>query len=214
VAITAALYGREKTGKGEFIDISLMDAAVASMIMPLSFYFAGMPTERGRLHLSGAAPFYNVYETADRRFIAIAPLEEKFWIELCKTLGLEEYEDQQLAGPEKSEEIRKALATAFCQRNRDDWVRILKQRSIPCAPVYDINEVPVDLHVKARNMIVDIETQTYGKLHQLATPIKMPDNPLTMRLPPPRLGEHTLQILQEVGYSTGDAERLSAIGAI
>jgi crotonobetainyl-CoA:carnitine CoA-transferase CaiB-like acyl-CoA transferase len=213
MAITAALYGREKTGKGEFIDISLMDTAVASMVLPLSFYYGGMPTEREALYLSGAAPFYNVYETADRRYISIAALEQKFWIELCKTLGLEEYQGQQLAGQEKSEEIRNALAKIFRERKRDDWVRILNGQGVPCAPVYDINEVPADPQVKARNMIVDLETQAFGKLHQLATPVQMTENPLTMRLPPPKLGEHTRQILQEIGYSPKDAERLAATGA-
>jgi len=74
IAIMAAVHQREKTGKGDFIDISLMDAAVASMIMPLGFYFAGSPTERGVSLLSGGVPFYNVYETMDHRYISIATL--------------------------------------------------------------------------------------------------------------------------------------------
>jgi len=213
VAILAALYRREKTGKGEFIDISLMDAAVASMIMPFSFHFAGMSTERGRLPLSGAAPFYNIYETADRRFISIAPLEAKFWTELCRTLGLEKYQDQQFAGEEESEQIRNDLARVFRERNRDEWIRTLNDQGIPCAPVYDIDEVPVDPHVRSRSMIIEMETEAFGKLNELATPIRMSQSPLTVRIPPPRLGEHTLQILQEIGYSAKDAERLSAIGA-
>ena len=74
IAILAALCRRGKTGKGEFIDISLTDAAVASMIMPLSFHFAGESTQRGESFLSGGAPFYNVYETADRKFISVRRL--------------------------------------------------------------------------------------------------------------------------------------------
>ena len=213
VAILAALYARERTRKGEFIDISLMDAAVASMIIPLSFHFAGLPTERGRLPLSGAAPFYNVYETADRKFISIAALEPKFWIELCRILGLDKYQDQQFAADEESELIRDDLARVFRRRKRDEWVRILNGRDIPCAPVYDVDEVPGDGHVKSRNTIMEIEMDKYGSLNQLATPIRMTQSELTVRLPPPRLGEHTLQILQEVGYSAKDAEQLSAIGA-
>jgi len=213
VAILAALYRREKTGKGEFIDISLMDAAVASMIMPLSFYFAGMPTERGRLPLSGAVPFYNVYETADRKFVSIAPLEAKFWVELCKALGLERYQDRQFASEETYEKIRGDLARVFRQKNRDAWVRILNDRGVPCAPVYDIHEIPADPHVRSREMIAEMETQAFGRLRQLATPIRMSGNPLSIRLPPPRLGEHTLQVLQDAGYSAEDVERLASIGA-
>lgn len=213
LAIMAALYGREKTGKGEFIDISLMDAAVASVIMPLSFYFGGMRSERGKLPLAGAAPFYNVYETGDHKFVSIAPLEAKFWIELCKTLEVEAYQDRQLASEEEWEKIRKDLAGVFRQRNRDEWVQLLNERGIPCAPVYDLNEVPADTHVKSRRMIFEMETEAFGKLNQLATPIQMAQDPLTIRLPPPKLGEHTLQILQEVGYSLKDTERLAEIGA-
>jgi len=214
VAITAALYRREKTGQGEFIDVSLMDAAVASMIMPLSFYFAGASTERGESFLSGAAPFYNVYETADRKFISIAPLEPKFWIELCNLLGLERYQDRQLGSDEANRQIRDALAKAFRQKNRDEWVKILNEREIPCAPVYDIGEVPADPHVRSRKMIFQMETEAFGDLNQLATPIRMSRSPTGVKLPPPKLGEHTLQILQEIGYSAEDAERLKAEDAI
>ena len=214
VAITAALYRREKTGKGEFIDVSLMDAAVASMIMPLSFHFAGASTERGESFLSGGAPFYNVYETADNRYISIAALEPKFWIELCRTLKLEKYEAQQLAAEETAQRIYQDLASLFRQKSRDEWIKVLNQHGIPCAPVYDVSEVPSDPHVKSRKLLFEMDTEAFGKLNQLATPIKMSQNPMSVRSPPPKLGEHTLQILQELGYSTGDMERLKAEDAI
>lgn len=213
-AIIAALYRREKTGLGEFIDVSLMDAAVASMIMPLSYHFAGAPTERGESFLSGGAPFYNVYETADRKFISIAPLEPKFWVELCKLLGLEKYEDRQLADDEVTQQTREALTELFRQKSRDEWVRILNEREIPCAPVYDVREVSADPHVRSRKMIFQMETKAFGKLNQLATPIRMSHSPTGARLPPPELGEHTLQILHELEYSTKDIERLRAEQAI
>lgn len=214
VAIASALYRREKTGRGEFIDISLMDTAVASMIMPLSYHFAGASTERGESFLSGAAPFYDIYETADRKFISIAPLEPKFWIELCSLLGIERYQDQQLASNEAAQRIREVLVKVFRQKDRDEWVRILNEREIPCAPVYDVDEVPADSHVRSRKMIFQMETEAFGKLNQLATPIRMLHSPTIVKLPPPKLGEHTLQILQELGYSAEDAERLREEHAI
>ena len=214
VAITAALYRREKTGKGELIDVSLMDAAVASMIMPLSFHFAGASMERGESFLSGGVPFYNVYETADKRYISIAALEPKFWIELCRTLKLEKYEDQQLAAEETAQRIHQDLASLFRQKSREEWIKILNLHGIPCAPVYDVSEVPSDPHVKSRKLLFEMETEAFGNLNQLATPIKMSQNSLSVRSPPPKLGEHTLQILQELGYSTGDMERLKAEDAI
>ncbi|WP_455285736.1 CaiB/BaiF CoA transferase family protein [[Eubacterium] cellulosolvens] len=214
IAILAALCRRGKTGKGEFIDISLTDAAVASMIMPLSFHFAGESTQRGESFLSGGAPFYNVYETADRKFISVAALEPKFWLELCKMLGLEEYQGKQLASEQEAQRIREDLAALFRQKNRDEWVKTLNERDIPCAPVYDVGEVPADPHVRSREMIFQMETQAFGKLNQLATPIRTSHGALSVRSPPPKLGEHTLAILQELGYSTKDVERLEAEGAI
>lgn len=214
IAITAALYRREKAGKGEFIDISLMDAAVASMIMPMSFHLAGESTERGSSFLSGGAPFYNIYETADRKYVAIAPLEPKFWIELCSVLRLEKYQDKQLTSEAEANRIREDLAGIFRQKTRDEWVKILKEREIPCAPIYDVREVLADPHVRSRKMIFEMETEAFGRLNQLATPIRVSHSPLTARSPPPRLGEHTLQILQELGYSMSDVERLKSAGAI
>jgi len=214
IAILAALCRRAKTGEGDFIDISLMDAAVASMIMPLSFHFARESTERGKSFLSGGAPFYNVYETQDRRFISVAALEPKFWVELCSMLGLEKYQDKQLASEQEAEQIREDLAALFRQKSRDEWVKILNEREIPCAPVYDVGEVPADPHVRSRGMIFQMETEAFGKLNQLATPIRTSHSPLSVRTPPPKLGEQTLAILQELGYSTKDVERLEAEGAI
>ena len=213
-AITAALYRREKTGEAEFIDVSMMDTAVASMIMPLSFHFAGASTERGESFLSGGAPFYNVYETKDRRFISIASLEPKFWVELCNALGLEEYQDQQIVSAEVSQQIRAALAEKFREKKRDEWVKILNEREIPCAPVYDVSEVPADPQVRARKMIFEMETEAFGKLNQLATPIRISHNPLVVRSGPPKLGQHTLEILRGLGYSTEDVERLKTEGTI
>jgi len=214
VAITAALYRREKTGEGEFIDVSLMDTAVASMIMPLSYYFAGASTERGGSFLSGGAPFYNVYETKDRKFISIASLEPKFWVELCKALGVEEYQDQQITSAEVSQKIRADLAEKFRGKNRDEWVKILNEREVPCAPVYDVSEVPADPQVRARRMIFEMETEAFGKLNQLATPIRISHNPLIAKSAPPKLGQHTLEILRELGSLTRDVERLKTEGAI
>ena len=214
IAITAALYRREKAGKGEFIDISLMDAAVASMIMPMSFHLAGESTERGSSFLSGGAPFYNIYETADRKYVAIAPLEPKFWIELCSVLRLEKYQDKQLTSEAEANRIREDLAGIFRQKARDEWVKILNEREIPCAPIYDVREVLADPHVRSRKMIFEMETEAFGRLNQLATPIRVSHSPLTARSPPPRLGEHTLQILQELGYSMSDVEQLKSEGTI
>jgi crotonobetainyl-CoA:carnitine CoA-transferase CaiB-like acyl-CoA transferase len=214
IATLAALYRRAKTGKGELIDISLTDAAVASMIMPLSFHFAGESTQRGDSFLSGRAPFYNVYQTADRKFISIAALEPKFWVELCNMLGLEKYQDKQLASEQEAQQIREDLAALFRQKSRDEWVKILNEREIPCGPVYDVGEALADPHVRSREMIFQMETKAFGKLNQLATPIRMSHSPLSVRTPPPKLGEHTLQILQELGYSKKDVERLEAEGAI
>jgi crotonobetainyl-CoA:carnitine CoA-transferase CaiB-like acyl-CoA transferase len=214
VAITAALYRRERTGEGEFIDVSLMDTAVASMIMLLSYYFAGASTERGGSPLSGGAPFYNVYETKDRKFISIAPLEPKFWVELCKALGVEDYKDQQITSAEASQKIRADLAEKFRGKKRDEWVKILNEREVPCAPVYDVSEVPADPQVRARQMIFEMETEAFGKLNQLATPIRISHNPLAVRSAPPKLGQHTIEILRGLGYSTRDVERLKTEGAI
>jgi len=214
LAIAAALYRREKTGKGDFIDISLMDVAVASMIMPLSFYFAGASTEKGASLLSGGAPFYNVYETADGKFISIAALEQKFWMKLCTLLRLEKYSDQQLASPNVNRQIHQELAEFFRQKNRDEWLRILNEHEIPCAPVNDVSEVPLDPHVRARRTIFEIGTEAFGELNQLATPIRMFHNPLNVRSAPPKLGQDTLEILRGLGYSTKDVERLRTEGAI
>jgi crotonobetainyl-CoA:carnitine CoA-transferase CaiB-like acyl-CoA transferase len=129
-------------------------------------------------------------------------------------LGVEEYQDQQIASVEVSQQIRADLAEKFRDKNRDEWVKILNEREVPCAPVYDVSEVPADPQVKARQMIFEMETESFGRLNQLATPIRISHNPLIVRSGPPKLGQHTLEMLRELGYSTRDVERLKTVGAI
>ncbi len=218
IGILAALAAREKTGRGQYVDISMTDGALSWTVYPASIYLGtGKPPERGATLLTGGLPYYNVYETKDGKYISLGLIgEPHFWRNLCKLLGREEWGELDPLGltPEQVEEITEYFKEAFKKRTRDEWFKLLIEADVPAAPVYDLDEVFRDPQVLHRKMVVEIDHPTLGKIKQLGIPIKMSDTPGQIRTPPPLLGQHTEEILRELGYSQADIERMRRAGVI
>jgi len=224
VGILSALIARGKTGRGQYIDISLTDCALSLLTETvLDYYFQyGGGLKRGEHPTTGAYPYYNVYETKDGKFITIGCLEPWLWENLCREIGKEDFipfhfEDEHFIYPpegEKWQEILSYLKQLFLTKNRDEWFELFYQKDIPIGKVYSLDEVFADPQILHRKMVIEVEHPDEGKIRQVGIAIKLSDTPGSVRSLPPRVGEHTEEILAGLGYGKQAISELRQQGTI
>jgi len=218
-AITSALLWRERSGKGQYLDISLLDVQVSGLANIASNYLvAGKEATRWGTAHESIIP-YQVFNTKDRP-IAIAVANQKLWVNFCKAVGREEWlTDPRFESNPKRVENREILLPLvhelFAQKTCDEWMDILVEASIPCGPVNNMQHLFADPQLHHRNMIAEVPHPTIGTLRLAGIPIKYSETPGTIRMHPPLLGEHTDEVLSEaLGYSPDQIKALKAQGAI
>jgi crotonobetainyl-CoA:carnitine CoA-transferase CaiB-like acyl-CoA transferase len=213
-AILAALLAREKTGRGQYVDIAMSDGVMYLLAMPFTLYFYNGTVVRPGAHLlNGAAPNYNVYQTKDGGWISLGSLEPHFYANLCRAMGREDFIPYQYDAS-KREEIFAYFREQFRTRTRDEWFQYLKQSDICIAPVYSLDEAAADPHNQARHMVVEVEHPRLGPVRQVGIGPKFSETPGRVRSTAPRAGQHTDEVLSSLGYTREQIEGLRASGAV
>lgn len=218
-AITSALLWRERSGKGQHLDISLLDAQVSGLANIASNYLVAdkEATRWGTAHES-IIP-YQVFNTKDRP-IAIAAANQKLWSSFCIALGKWDWVDDVLfeSNPKRVENRDKLLPlieAELAKKTCDEWMDVLVKAAVPCGPVNDMEHLFADPQVKHRNMIAEVPHPTIGTLRLGGIPIKYSETPGSIRRHPPLLGEHTNEVLAELmEYSPEKIEALRADGVV
>ncbi len=207
VGILAAVLAREQTGRGQFVDISMMDGSVAWNVFHTMMHLVtgGQQPPRGTTRLTGHNPCYAVYETKDGKHVTVGALEEHFWRNLCVALAVEEFIPDQFAEGPRREEMFRVLREKFRQKTQAEWLQQLEKIDICFGPVNSIGEALADPQVLARGMVCEIGT---SKL--IASPLKFSDTPSQTPAPPPHFGQHTDEVLGTLGFS---AQRIQALRA-
>jgi len=214
IGILTALMARERTGRGQYVDISMTDGTVSLLAAVASGYFStGVVPKPGETLLNGGVPFYNVYETKDGKYISVGCLEPHFYENLCRALGREDFIAHQ-NNPEKREEVFAYFRETFLTKTRDEWFELLKQTDICVGPVYTIDEVFNDPQVLHRKMVVEVDHPSLGKVKQVGISVKLSETPGEIRSTAPLLGQHTEEVLQDLGYTKERIEELRAEGGI
>ncbi len=207
IGILMALITREKTRKGQYIDISMMDGTIQWLQIPLISYLAsGEKQPRGKTQVSGAIASYNIYKCKDGKYITVGALEPKFYTNLCKALNRPDLKKYYM-NLKKQEYIKEEFTKEFLKKDRITWWEELRDKDICVAPMNEIWEVEDDPQVKARNMIIEMIT-TSGRIKQIGTPIHLSDSPGMIKTSAPTLGEHTEEILDSIGYNSKQIESL------
>jgi formyl-CoA transferase len=212
-AVAAALFAREKIGVGQRIDTSLLEAEVASLINVGSNYLVGgkVPTRWGNAH-PNIVPYQN-FQTADG-YLVIGVASEVIWKRFCEAVcDRELINDPRFADNSKRVENRSELiailSQTFLQRRNDAWFKLLTDAEVPCAPVQTIDQVFQAPQVLQRDMLIEVEHPTAGKVRMAGIPVKFSVTPASVRMPPPLLGEHNDAILRTwLGMSAASIDEL------
>jgi formyl-CoA transferase len=212
-AITSALLWRERSGRGQSLDISLLDVQVSGLANIASNYLvAGKEAQRWGTAHESIIP-YQVFNTKDRP-IAVAVANQKLWVAFCKLVGKEDWVtdarfDSNPRRVENRETLLPLITELFAQKTCDEWMELLIGAAIPCAPVNNMQHLFDDPQVLHRDMIAEVPHPTIGTLRLAGIPIKASETQGVIRLHPPLLGEHSDEVLAEVlGYSSVQIEGL------
>jgi len=219
IAIQAALQARQKSGEGQYLDISLFDTQLAWLANVASnFLISGnLPRRYGNAH-ANIVP-YQSFAARDGYF-ALAVGNDRQFQRLCDLIGHPEWSRNPLfatnsARVEHRDEICPLLQAVFLQRRAREWLAMLEQAEIPCGPINTLDRVFAESQVAARQMRVEMEHPVTGIIPLVGSPLKMQATPVAYHLPPPRLGEHTSQVLEEVlGYSGQQVRNLMSEGVL
>ncbi len=214
IGVLAALVARQQTGRGQYVDIAMLDGVMLLIAQALSNHFGkGWVPRRGATTLDGSAPWYNLYVTKDDKYITIGSVEPWFYANLCRALGAEEYiQDQH--NKARFEQVEARFAEIFRTRTRDEWFEILTVADICVGRMLTLDELEHDPQIRARNMIVEVEAPSGEKIKQVGISIKLSETPGAIRSLAPKLGQHTDDILADLGYGARDIERWRSEGAI
>lgn len=215
ISILTGLLRRAATGRGDFCDVSMTDGAASWLSIHAAHHVAtGELPQRGRMPLSGAFPCYRVYPASDG-YVAIGALEPRFWDELCDALGRPDLRGDAYATGARRDRVIAELESEFSSKSRAGWAETFSGRDVCFAPVNDLSEALDDPQLRHRAMFFETEVPGVGRWTHVGTPIRLaacPADPL--RSPPPGLGEHTSEVLAEVGVDEAGLEELRAARAI
>lgn len=210
IAILAAVIYRQKTGKGQFIDISMEDCVVPFNSMDCAAYFAGRkPPQREEGLLNGGG-IYDFYETADGGYMSVGSLEPKFFAALCDGLGFSEWRDGKIL-KENPAKVKRAVRQKFKTKTRNEWTEIFSDLDACVEPVLSLEEASGDEHLRSRHMWPQVEIPlTEGKtVTEMGSPLKLSECPPEYRHAGYPEGWHTKEILKSLGYDDEEIQKIS-----
>ena len=207
--VACALVESARSGEGQVVDAAMVDGASSLMAMVYSFKAMGMWTERGTNLLDTGAHFYDVYETRDGRHVSIGSIEPQFYALLLQHTGLSEEELPRQMDRAQWGASKERLATIFRSKTRQEWVDIMEGTDVCFAPVLDMDEAPEHPHMRHRSTFVDF--------HGVTQPAPAPRFDRTvpeLTRPPSFEGQHTDEVLEEMGFASDEIRALRESKAI
>ncbi|PWH19187.1 MAG: formyl-CoA transferase [Ardenticatenia bacterium] len=219
LGIVAALLAREHTGRGQVLDLSLLESHTAYLALPASALLNGgePPRRVGNAHPS-IVP-YQLFKTRDK-YITVAVGTQRLWERFCQVLGIEDtiMRDARFATNaarlQHRAELIPLLQEILLQRDAETWLEAFRAAQIPCGPINSVAEALAHPQLVERGFIVELEHPQLGVLKSLANPVHFSATPVTYRLPPPLLGEHTEAVLRDLGYTQSEIARFRADGVV
>ena len=209
IGILAAVYHRNMTGKGQFIDVSMLDGCIPfNSLDGAGFLVSGKQPGREQELLNGGC-LYDYYETKDGEYMSVGSLEPKFWKEFCRAIGREDLIPETV-WPEDIHRVKGEIRQIFKTKTKQEWVEIFEQYDACVQPVLNLKEALLeDRHIRERKMVVEVPLPTYGgkKVKQMATAIHLSDCPCEYKYAGYPLGYHTREIIESLGRDYDELEK-------
>lgn len=210
--ILMALYARERTGKGQLVNVDLYSSAINAEITAISSVIGcretGMPSF-GRT----ASHYYSVYQTKDGRYLSIGTIEPKFWQKMCRLIDLPELENRQFDFAH-SAEIKEKLATAFAGKTQAEWLELIGKDEFCVTPIRTLQEALDSSLTTEQSQMLVTKKEDFGDYTYVKSAAKLSDTPGTIRKRAPYLGEHTQEVLESVGYTKEEIAAMHEKGEI
>ncbi len=218
ISVLSAVFHRHRTGKGQWIDTSLTDAGLGYTVWQASQFFPSgePPVPKGTAHEISAP--YQAFRCKDG-YVIIGGTSQPNWERMCGAIGRADLlERDEYATPRDRGNNEVALAReleeTLLEGTRDSWIECLRAVNVPCGPIHDMAEAFDHPQIRAREMAVEVDHPAAGKMRVLALPPKMSETPVAVRRPAPLLGQHTDEILRELGKSGEEISRLRETGGV
>ncbi|MGH2399996.1 MAG: CaiB/BaiF CoA transferase family protein, partial [bacterium] len=203
-AILAAFVHRLRTGRGQYIDASLLEAGIALSVWESAQYFSGrgVPEPAGSAHRMSAP--YQAIRCADR-YINVGAANQRTWERLAGAIGRRDLLERpeyatDAARAERRSDLAAEIERTMSAETAAHWLEVLERAEVPCGPILNYAEVFADPHVLHRQMVQEAAHPTGGRIKQLGPPVKLSGTPARLHRPAPTLGQHTSEILREIGY--------------
>lgn len=210
--ILMALYARERTGKGQLVNVDLYSSAINAEITAISSVIGcretGMPSF-GRT----ASHYYSVYQTKDGRYLSIGTIEPKFWQKMCRLIDLPELENRQFDFAH-SAEIKEKLAAAFAGKTQDEWLELIGKDEFCVTPIRTLQEALDSSLTTEQSQMLVTKKEDFGNYTYVKYAAKLSDTPGTIRTRAPYLGEHTQEVLESAGYTKEEIAAMHEKGEI
>ena len=212
VGILTALRERDRSGEGQFVDVSMADGALSWLALVAGRYLCdGEVPRRGEIELAGKLICYRPYACKDG-WVTLGALEPKFWAAWCHGVGRDELVGKQFEGP--GSEAHGEVERIFLERTREEWREFASHHDCCLEPVLELDEALDSELVRARQMVVELEQPGAGAVRQLGVPVKLSRTPGEVKAPGPALGEHTDEVLASLGYGPDEIEAMKEADAV
>lgn len=214
MACMAGLWHRERTGKGQRIDVSMMDGILPLLTLQLAQYWGSQAKEELVNILDGSFACYGVYECADGKYVSLGALEPKFWAGFCRMVNKPEWLPLEFPVGEEIRKVREEVAGLFKTKSREQWLELAEAHDVCLSSVQEMEDLERDPQLQARQMIIETEHENGLKLKGVGIPIKFSESKPDTPHPAPAVGQDSIEILKEAGYSPAKIRELIQEGIV